>query len=102
MPNGEKQFLINGEYYNEKAVGAKNLFLVREYAIKIKPNLFELWAMSRVYSDFKNQRISFKEEFEFNNKFMRKKHRNLQGLPYNFANLIQDIEFKLKEFKILN
>ncbi len=102
LPNDEKQFLINGEYYNEKAVGAKNLFLVREYARKIKPNLFELWAMSRVYSDFKNQRISFKEEFEFNNKFMRKKHRNLQGLPYNFANLIQDIEFKLKEFKILN
>ncbi|EAJ8838702.1 hypothetical protein RIZ47_001679 [Campylobacter coli] len=102
LPNGEKQFLINGEYYNEKAVGAKNLFLVREYARKIKPNLFELWAMSRVYSDFKNQRISFKEEFEFNNKFMRKKHRNLQGLPYNFANLIQDVEFKLKEFKILN
>lgn len=101
LPNRQKQFLINNEFYHENAVSPKNLFLVKEYARKIKPNAFELWAMSRIYFDFKNQRISFKEEFEFNNKFIRKKHRNLQGLSYNFANLIQDIEFKLKEFKVL-
>ncbi|EOI0662248.1 hypothetical protein [Campylobacter coli] len=102
LPNGEKQFLINGEYYNENAVGAKDLFLVREYARKPNPNSFELWAIKRVYNDFYSKRIDFKKEIEFNNKFMRKKHRNLSGFSYNFANLMQDIEFKLKEFKILN
>lgn len=101
LPNGQKQFLINNQFYHENSVNPKNLFLVKEYARKIKPNSFELWAIKRVYDDFYNKRIDFKKEIEFNNKFMRKKHRNLNGFSYNFANLIQDIEFKLKEFKIL-
>lgn len=102
LPNGDKQFLINGEYYNENSVRPKNLFLVKEYARKLKPNTFELWAIKRIYDDFYNKRLEFKEQNEFNNKFMRKKHRNLQGFSYNFANLMHDIEFKLKECKILN
>lgn len=35
LPNGQKQFLINNEFYNENSVNPKNLFLVKEYARKI-------------------------------------------------------------------
>ncbi|HED5303885.1 TPA: hypothetical protein R5A54_001640 [Campylobacter jejuni] len=35
LPNGQKQFLINNEFYHENSVNIKNLFLVKEYARKI-------------------------------------------------------------------
>ncbi|ALW15576.1 hypothetical protein [Campylobacter jejuni] len=35
LPNGQKQFLINNQFYNKNSVNIKNLFLVKEYARKI-------------------------------------------------------------------
>ncbi|MBR2157326.1 MAG: hypothetical protein IJ923_04715, partial [Campylobacter sp.] len=103
LPNGELQFLINGEWIHERTASFTNLKVIRE--LIRKPNLdeFDIWRLKSVKRNFdlnrgdKSSQIA-KEIDLYNDEFAYKTRGKGEQLD-NAQRLYQGIETRLDEVK---
>ncbi|MDA3056429.1 PBECR3 domain-containing polyvalent protein [Campylobacter sp. CN_NA1] len=103
LPNGELQFLINGEWIHERTASFTNLKAIRELIRKPNLDKFDIWRLKSVKRNFdlnrgdKSSQIA-KEIDLYNDEFAYKTRRKGEQLD-NAQRLYQGIETRLDEVK---